>query len=577
MQKTCHNPWCKQPFEITQDDLAFYDKISPTFNGKKELIPPPTLCPSCREQRRVSWRNVRTLYSRTCSATGKKIMSVHHDSVPFPVYEYDYWWSDHWDPLAYGQDFDFNRPFFEQFAALSNRAPHINLQNAGNENAYYTSYAGWNKNCYWIFYSDHNQDCCFLEDSFNCKDCLDCSYSHRCTLCYETFFCTDCYNCRFAQGCHNCTDGWFLKNCIGCRSCFGCVNLRNGEYFFFNQKCSKEEYAEKLRQFDLKATNVLARLQEQFHQYALQFPHKNQEGVLNENATGNYINNCKNVRFGFAVEHCQDCAYINDCQKCVDCYDMDGWGGTGAQLVYEGQTVGEGAMNVAFCSCTWTGASSIYYSDLCLNNCHDLFGCFGLKKMQYCILNKQYTKEEYEKLVPRIIEHMRNDGGGAAMNQSETNGSWGEFFPISISPFAYNETVAQEYFPLTKNEVEKRGWKWREEKDEMPKVSRVIPAEKLPNSIDDIPDDILNWAMKCETTKRPFKIIKQELDFYRQMKLPVPHFHPDERHKRRMAHRNPRKLWNRPCMKCGKEMETTYQPSRPEIVYCEPCYLAEVY
>jgi hypothetical protein len=111
----------------------------------------------------------------------------------------------------------------------------------------------------------------------------------------------------------------------------------------------------------------------------------------------------------------------------------------------------------------------------------------------------------------------------------------------------------------------------------MPKVSRVIPAVKLPDAIDDVPDDILNWAIECEATKRPFRIIKQELDFYRKMKLPIPHLHPDERHRRRMALRNPRKLWKRPCMKCGKEMETTYAPERPEIVYCENCYLKEVY
>ena len=200
-----------------------------------------------------------------------------------------------------------------------------------------------------------------------------------------------------------------------------------------------------------------------------------------------------------------------------------------------------------------------------MGTCNDCFGCVGLKHKQHCILNKQYTKEEYEALVPKIIAEMRADG------------EWGEFFPVTMSPFAYNETVAQEYFPLTKEEVLNRGWKWRDEVDETPKVAKIIPAEQLPDSIDDIPDDILNWAIECEATKRPYKIIRQELEFYRKMRLPVPHLHPDERHKRRMAMRNPRKLWKRPCMKCGREMETTYAPERKEIVYCESCYLAEVY
>ena len=157
------------------------------------------------------------------------------------------------------------------------------------------------------------------------------------------------------------------------------------------------------------------------------------------------------------------------------------------------------------------------------------------------------------------------------------DGEWGEFFPVAMSTFAYNATTAQEYFPLTKEEALKRGWKWQDQTDEMPKVDRVIPATQLPDSIDDIPDDILNWAITCEATKRPFKIIKQELEFYRNMRLPVPHFHPDERHRRRMALRNPRKLWNRECAKCKKPISTSYAPERPEIVYCEECYLREVY
>jgi hypothetical protein len=206
----------------------------------------------------------------------------------------------------------------------------------------------------------------------------------------------------------------------------------------------------------------------------------------------------------------------------------------------------------------------VYFSEYCINS-KNCFGCAGIRDRNYCIFNKEYSKEEYEKLIPKIIEHMKSTG------------EFGEFFPVSLSPFAYNESVAQEYFPLSKEEVFKRGWKWRDQKDEMPKVEKIIPAEKLPDSIDDIPDDILNWAIECEATRRPFRIIKQELDFYRQMKLPIPHYHPDERHKRRMMLRNPRKLWDRTCAKCKKEIQTTYSPERPEMVYCEECYLKEVY
>jgi CxxC-x17-CxxC domain-containing protein len=44
-----------------------------------------------------------------------------------------------------------------------------------------------------------------------------------------------------------------------------------------------------------------------------------------------------------------------------------------------------------------------------------------------------------------------------------------------------------------------------------------------------------------------------------------------------MAQRNPRKLYERKCHKCDKEIKTTYSPDRKELVYCEECYNKEIY
>ncbi|MBI5411955.1 hypothetical protein HZA43_02125 [Candidatus Peregrinibacteria bacterium] len=163
-------------------------------------------------------------------------------------------------------------------------------------------------------------------------------------------------------------------------------------------------------------------------------------------------------------------------------------------------------------------------------------------------------------------------------------GEWGRFFPVSLSPFAYNETPAIEYYPLNKEEVlgaclraSRQGWKWHDRKDETTKNDKAIPANRLPEEIGKMPDDILNWIIKCEATGRSFRIIPQELKFYRQHQLPITHFHPDERHRRRMALRPVRKLWNRQCAKCAAPIQTTYSLDRSEIVYCEHCYLKTVY
>ena len=206
----------------------------------------------------------------------------------------------------------------------------------------------------------------------------------------------------------------------------------------------------------------------------------------------------------------------------------------------------------------------------------NLFACVGLKHAQYCILNKQYTKEEYEELVPKIIEHMQKTG------------EWGEFFPPALSPFGYNETVANEYFPLTKEEVMERNAKmdssvqkfnWSDYEPPAPTAQKIITPEmmkNLPSDISKIPDDVLSWALTCEESGKLFTLQKSELEFYRKMNLPIPHRHPDIRHADRMKLRNPRKLWKRICSQCGTPIQTTYSPERPEKILCENCYVNTV-
>jgi hypothetical protein len=219
----------------------------------------------------------------------------------------------------------------------------------------------------------------------------------------------------------------------------------------------------------------------------------------------------------------------------------------------------------------------VYYSEN-MDFASHCFGCIGLRHKKFCILNKQYTEEEYFALLPKIIEHMKKDGNGAAMNPNQqVSGSWGQFFPPHLSAFAYNETVAQDYYPLTKEQVLAKGWQWHEQVDDTPQVKKVIEASALPVSIADVPDDILNWAIKCEVTKRPYRIQQAELSFYRKMGIPIPRRHFDVRHATRHALRNPRRIWERECGKCGKGIKTTYSAERPEIIYCEECYQEAVF
>lgn len=144
--------------------------------------------------------------------------------------------------------------------------------------------------------------------------------------------------------------------------------------------------------------------------------------------------------------------------------------------------------------------------------------------------------------------------------------------------------MSMEYFPIRRPMENTgvpgtpvlKGLKWSDYETPFPKVEKIIPASKLPVDIKDIPDDIINWAVECEATKKPFRIIKPELDFYRSKNLPIPRIHPDKRHLDRMKLRNPRMIFDRKCDKCSIEIKTTYSPDRKEKVYCEECYNREV-
>ena len=137
MQTHCKQ--CAQTFEIQDNDLEFYKKIN---------VPSPSLCPNCREIRRLCFRNERNLYHRKCDLTGKPILSIYSQDKPYKVYQKDAWFSDKWDPFEYGKDFDFTKSFFEQFNELLLKTPHPAAgYNADNENCEYCTYQNHSKNC----------------------------------------------------------------------------------------------------------------------------------------------------------------------------------------------------------------------------------------------------------------------------------------------------------------------------------------------------------------------------------------------------------------------------------------------
>ena len=197
-------------------------------------------------------------------------------------------------------------------------------------------------------------------------------------------------------------------------------------------------------------------------------------------------------------------------------------------------------------------------------------------------------------MVGKIIEHMNE------IPYKDKKGSvykYGEFYPLELCPFGYNETSGMDQFPLTKEEALKRGYNWQ---DNLQRTvgKETLKPEDISDSISDVDESILTEILACISCSRNYKIVENELIFYKKMGVPIPHKCFFCRHETRVKRRNPFKLWKRNCMcqksnhghtgNCKNEFETSYAPDpryaegsgearKPEIVYCEKCYQKEVY
>jgi len=480
--KKCQN--CDVSFTIDASDFEFYEKID---------VPEPTFCPECRMQRRFAFRNERCLYKRKCDFSGKEIFSQFSPKAPIKVYDRDIWFSDKWDPMDYGRGYNFNKPFLKQLKELIKEVPWSSRTVQSMVNSDYSNGASFLKNCYLIFNAGNSEDCAYGNRVDQSKDCYDNSYIDKCEICYENFMISGCYKSFFSSNCIDCQEIYFCHDCIGCTNCFGCTNLRYKKYHIFNQSYTKQKYQKKIEEFNLGSYMIIQELISKTKKEHLKYPKKYMFGRKNVNATGEYIYNSKDVKNSFDVldgENLKYCQFIGFKPGTTDSYDFTVFG-INSRLVYETAIAGRGLNRIKFCYSVWPDCRNLEYCMEC-HSSSDLFGCIGLKHKQYCILNKQYSKKEYEVLVAKIKKQINEM---PYLDKKDRIYKYGEFFPIELSPFAYNETTAREYFPLSKEEIIKQGYTWYDKTKAEYKLT--IKAANLPDGIADTDNNILKEVIQC--------------------------------------------------------------------------------
>jgi len=559
--KQCKN--CSTDFRIEADDFGFYEKVG---------VPAPTLCPRCRRIRRLSWRNDFNLYSRQCSLCEKNFISIYAPNSGFTVLCPKCFHSDNWDPYKFGMDYDPNKSFIEQAVALNHKTPVLGIVNdndIASVNCLYTNDVAFAKNCAMVFIAWR------IENVFNSvslaagKDLSDClGVAEESQYTYDGVMINGVSQCKSVYWCTSCINCVLCYDCRGSQDCFMSSGLRNKKYYFKNQQYSKEDYQEILESYKLNTRSGYARARKEFEEWVKPYPRKFAELQNSVQCTGSDIIRGKNTKSSSFASFSEDSKYVHNGVTFKSCYDCEVGGET--ELAYECITPDQSSRSLGTIE-SWKNTFASYSFD-----CHgsnNIMGCTSVKKAEYCILNKRYSKEEYQELSKKIIEDMK------------VRGEYGEFFPSELSPFGINETRANWELCLNKEEALTRGYRWQDEIQQT-KGKETISQDQVPDSITDVTDDMLKEILACVSCERNYRILRDELLLYRRLAVPIPKECFFCRNLKRQTLRGGYDLVTRQCdcshdshghsNRCSNSFETFFTERELRPIYCEDCYQKEV-
>ena len=488
-----------------------------------------------------SFWNFGTFRKGVSDLTGKKIITTFSENPSFPIYAHDEWKSDKWDSLSYGRDYDFSKPFFLQLAELQKLVPHPHQFGAMNTNCDWASDVWHSKNCYLSRTLLECEDVDYGFRLVGSKRSVDITYSFDLERCYDCLYCYKSYRLQHGIDSRDCVDSFFLYDCRNCSDCFMSWGLRNKQYCIKNVQHTKEEYKKIIASMDLGSRSARRKLKEEFMEHIKKDAfHRENHNVQTKNSSGNYLSHDNNCRECYFVEESENCLATARCLGCKDLICS-----FGPLKSEEGYLIAMGGYNYGsmatlFC----TNCRYSYYLDAC-EECEYCFGCVGLEKKKYCILNKQYTKEEYESLVEKIKSAMKTDG------------SWGEFFPKNMAYSEYNNSFGSFYYPLTDEEIVSLGFRYDKKENA---VYDGIDPETLPDNIKDVTDEISKIQLICPVTGKKFGIAPQELAFYKSENIPLPVHYFDYRTKERFKPFSSLSSFAGNCAICKKSITHFYPP-----------------
>ena len=129
---------------------------------------------------------------------------------------------------------------------------------------------------------------------------------------------------------------------------------------------------------------------------------------------------------------------------------------------------------------------------------------------------------------------------------------------------------------MSEEEASSRGLFWQKDVEVDTSAVKTISINDLPDDTNDVDESIYDFAILGENSGKPFRLIKEEVNFYKRYNIALPYDTPYQRIIDRFRTLSNFQTYSDICVNCGIEIISAYKKSDGYKPYCEKCYQQEV-
>lgn len=552
---TC--PFSGEKRTLTQKEIDVY---------REHNAPPLDYAPVVRMQMLTTqWPGGQWWYNQHAE-TGKPIICPVHPATGIKVLPDKEWFAKDFSEV--NLNVDLNRSFFDQLIELRKKVPSSAGRNYKEaENSIAVVSLG-DVNSYFVVLSK-SKNTLFSVSALDTESSAEVYNSSGVTNSYNIVHSERIFNGQYIRESRDCMSSAFLFDCRNCENCFGATNKRNAKYVWFNEQLSQSEWEKRRAQVDLGSRSQITTLLNTFNELVQKavWPENFNENC--ENSTGEYLTkatNCESVYYadGGARDEYHTSWSLGNCERNAFASSM-----SNSQNNYFSCDVVE--CNKTRYSYMLMRCQNVEYSTECYD-CEDCFGCVGLRRKKFCILNKQYSEEDYGKKLDELK--------CAMLDRKE----YGEFLPAKMSPAYFPEGGSVRYYLADPKKLAEQlnahTFKADAEGalgESLANASDVIDSTNLPDSIDELDASWVGKPVYDESYKRRFSFFAPELALYKQLRVAPPVSHHVKRVLDLTHLSNTGVFEKQDCETCQKEVTTSKNPTYPDRrIFCKACYTKHI-